>query len=253
MITICMTYFVSLTLVNLSAALYSLRQQKFDRVKEIIVIDNNTRSGWEEIHQIIEEFKFPVPVRLLSFDHENPERTHSWSTNMAVRHAVTPWIFFSRADYVLDFDIVDKFMQVVDAKPEGWKGFVSSHVYHLHVDIGACNQLSWRLDGPKIFRRLPGVENDYMYIDAGVWLCRRDSFHSVSGLEESLSAWGHAQTHFQHKLYEAGVEFVTLQDTLFYHPQHAAPRDLAVANEQLAAQGIDLRKMWQRYHGGSPY
>lgn len=256
MITICFTYFRSLALINLEAALFSVQAQDLSNVEKIIVVDNNTYDSVEEIQAVIDLQQFSVPVELLSFKHGDPTRTHSWSTNVAVRAAQTPWVLFTRADYILDFTLIQRFQEIVHTKEYDlhgvWRGFITSNAYHLYVDIGVCEQTPWRLD-PRILRDLSGKEEDYTIVDTGVWMSRRDSFNDVDGLNERLSAWGHAQTHFQWKLFQSGVEFVRIPEPLFFHPRHSAEREIEVAHEQLREQGIDLKKMWSRYHGVSPY
>jgi hypothetical protein len=46
---------------------------------------------------------------------------------------------------------------------------------------------------------------------------------------------------------------VQIPEVLFYHPRHAAPRDINLAHAQLHAVGANLSAMWARYHGVSPY
>ena len=248
MITICFTYFRSLTLAALRAALFSVRQQDLSCVSALVVIDNNTEDSKQDILDVITGLHFPVPVFFGSFKHGDPTKTHSWSTNRAVREAPTDWVLFARADYLLRFDLVTTFEKVVAECAADWNGFVTANVYHLSVDLARCEETEWRRFGPGMLRSLPGTEADYTAIDAGVWMARKATFDAVGGLDEGLTAWGHAQTHFQHKLYQAGVEFVRVPEPLFYHPQHGAPRDLALAHQQLAERGVNLREMWARSH-----
>lgn len=249
-VSICFVYFRSLGLSNLEAALYSVRQQKdFACVRELVVIDNNTDDFSPEL---IYNLDFPVPVSLHSHKHGDPLKTHSWSTNAAVRAASASWVFFTRADYLLAFDALEKFTTTVDAKPEEWDGFVTSRGCHLDISIGECEQLGWRRRGPQVFTAT-GTVYDYTPIDAGVWMARRESFNRVGGLNEQLTAWGHAQTHFQWKLARAGVEFALRDEVLFFHPNHGGAKDLDLANRQLAEQGVSLQEMWARYSGPRMY
>jgi GT2 family glycosyltransferase len=250
MITICLTYFRSLTLANLSAALYSIRRQDFSRVAAIVVIDNATDDPRDAIDGMVAEQDFTVPVVVRSFKHGDQSRTHAWSTNAAVREAATPWVFFTRADYLLDFSAVAKFAAIVDAQPAGWSGFVTSNGRHMHCDVAACEGMGWRTTGAGV---LGGIDFEYTCIDAGVWMARRDVFDRVGGLNERLSSWGHAQTLFQYKLHAAGAECIRIRETLFFHPAHAAERDLTEAHRQLAAEGVDVRDLWSRHDGAKPY
>lgn len=254
MITICFTYFKSLGLANLDAALHSVRQQDFRKVLELVIVDNDTSDPENDILDVIDSYCFPVPVYLLSSKHGDASRTHSWSSNVAVREAKTPWVLFTRADYLLRFDAVKLFVDMICSRPSDWNGFVTSNGCHLGIDVGVCDKTQWRELGPGVIQLEYGGQTfDYTLIDAGVWATRRASFDGVDGLDESLTAWGHAQTHFQHKLYASGVEFVRIPETLFYHPQHAAPRDIDLAHRQLKEKGADINDMWARYQGQQPY
>lgn len=253
MITICLTYFKSLTPVNLAAALYSVRKQDLRGVQELVVFDNDTVDRPELIEGLIDDLEFPIPTRLLSIKHGDPLRTHAWSTNAVVNQIATPWVLFTRADYLLDFTLLDRFIRVIEPRHRDWNGFITGHVYHLNADIGQCELTGWRTQGLGALKLLAGVENDYTSIDSGVWFMPTRMFRAVGGLNEDLTAWGHAQTHFQHKLFLQGVEFVRIPEALFYHPRHAAPRDIVVAHRQLQDTGTNLKDMWARYHGASPY
>lgn len=252
MITICFTYFRSLGLPNLRASLFSVRQQDLSEVDSLVILDNNTDDTPGEIQAVIDSFQFPIPVRLLSFKHGDATKTHPWSTNIVVREASAPLVLFCRADYVLDARAIIMFKEALRYAPDPMNTFVTSNVYHLGVDVHACEQTTWRQD-PRVLLQLPGVEADHTCIDAGVWMLARHAFLNVGGLDEMLNAWGHAQTVFQHKLHVAGAYFVRVPYPLYYHPMHSAPRDLAIAHEQLQARGISLKDLWARYHGAPPY
>lgn len=250
MITICFTYFRSLALANLGAALHSLRLQDLGEVAKIIIVDNDTMDTPEEVKAVVGEW--PVPVEVHSFKHGIPTRTHSWSTNTAVRMAPTEWVLFTRADYLLDPSLVQRFCQVRITRPSTWDGFVTSSGRHLHIDVGECEWRNWRIN-PSALQYAAGVDIDYTQIDSGVWMARRSAFDRVGGLDEKLTAWGHAQTHFQYKMWKSGVEFVKIPEVLFYHPLHSATRDLDLAHSQISARGVDLKQMWARYDGLQPY
>lgn len=253
MITICFTYFRSLTLAHLAAALYSIAQQDLSRVESIVLLDNNTEDSEWDIRRVAEGAHIPATLWLLSVKHGDPTKTHSWSTNAAVRQATTPWVLFCRADYLLDSTLVSRFMQVLDSHLETWNGFVTSHGYHLAGDIAQCEQAGWREQGAGALRRLGGAEIDYAAIDSGVWMTRRSMFFQVGGLDEKLTAWGHAQTHFQFKLHAAGFECVCLPEVLYYHPLHSAPRDIGLAHQQLQERGVDIKQLWERHGGAKIY
>jgi len=245
MIAICCPYYRSLTLANLSAALFSLRQQTFTHVAEVVVLDNNTDDPVEAIEAVVDALAFPVPVRLLSVKHGDVTKTHAWSTNTAVRATSAAWVLFMRADYLLAFDAVDRLVAATSDP-----AFIVGGYYDLDADIQACEQTQWRQQGPAVLHPL-GREYFHTAIDAGVWCTTRTIFETVGGLDESLTAWGHAQTHFQYKLHRAGIPTRRLSEILFYHPTHAyvAPRDHVIARTELERVGVTLGECWARYDG----
>jgi hypothetical protein len=252
-ITICFVYFRSLTPANLAAALFSVRKQDFSAVREMVIIDNDTEDPLDAINRVVDSLDFPVPVHVYSYKHGDGDKTHSWSTNTAVMLARTPWVFFTRADFLLDFDAVKKFWMTAVAQGFNWRGFVTSNGYHLHVDISRCEKEPWRSEGAARLRCFNGTEIAYTIIDTGVWLARKKDFDAVIGLDEGLTAWGHAQTHFQWKLHKDGVEFVRIPEALYFHPIHSAERNIDSAHRQLGDLGVDLREMWSRYEGPKVY
>jgi hypothetical protein len=250
MVTICLTYFRSLTLANLSAALYSVRQQDLSRVSAIVVIDNNTDDDPKDIWAVIDALQFPVPTHLTSHKHGDLSKTHAWSTNVAVSAVKTPWIIFTRADYLLDADAVTLFL---DAATDDNRFIVGGYC-DVMLDAQRCENLGWRASGVDVLR--PRREYDHVLIDSGVWCASRRLFESVGGLDERLTAWGHAQTHFQHKLFEAGAEFVRVPKVLFYHVQHgyATPKDITLAHQQLKdVTGLAVQELWERHAGPKVY
>jgi len=252
--TVALTYFKSLTLDHLRASLHSLRQQAFlHHVAELVVVDNDTPDTQPEIMACINEAGLGLPVRLLSYKHGDETKTHSWSANTAVRATKTNWVLFTRADYLLDSSMVVQCLQQAASRHAGWDGFVTGDCYWLHDGIDAVEATQWRTAGAAALRTMAGAVAAHSIIDTGVWLTTRAAFEKVGGLDETLTAWGHAQTHFQWKLHKAGTEMVRIPEVLYYHPMHGAPRDLALANAQLAQHGIDIKDLWKRYDGEHPY
>jgi len=250
-VTICLVYFRSLTLSNLEAALYSVRQQDMTRVNSVVVIDNNTDDSIKSIQHLIERTDFHVPVYFSSFKHKDSSKTHAWSTNAAVERVETSWIFFTRADYLLEFDAVEKCVAAISHENQ----FIVGGYYDVGLDVHRCEQLSWRRDGPTVLRP-HGREFDHVMIDSGVWLTSREVFNRVGGMDESMTVWGHAQTVFQHKIHQAGVEFVRVPSIVFYHTAHGyeVPRDHGAATLQLESMGLNIRELWARYDGpDNPY
>ncbi len=251
MITICLAYFKSLTLANLAAALYSVKQQDLACVERILVFDNDTQDSLYDVNSVVNELQFSIPVVVVSVKHGDATKTHAWSTNQAVNLVSTPWVLFTRADYILSFGLVRKFLDVKRSYPHEWNGFVTSNGCHLQHTVEECELTGWRTFGPRILGENGAF--DYTLIDSGVWMARPTAFDAVDGLDERLTAWGHAQTDFQYRLYKSGVDFVRIPEVLFWHPHHGGAKDIDLAHRQLAGVGVNLKECWARYHGVSPY
>src|SRR5262245_29628522 len=140
MITICFTYFRSLTLANLHAALYSVARQDRTGVDEVVVVDNNTVDAEKDIQDVIDDIQFTVPVRLASTKHGDATRQQAWSTNYTVRQSASPWVFYTRADYLLDFGMLARFRAIVESRPSDWDGFIVSHGCHLSIGVADCEK-----------------------------------------------------------------------------------------------------------------
>lgn len=251
-VTICLTYFRSLTLANLEAALYSVSQQDLQFVDRLIVVDNNTEDPLEDIEKAIDGCNLELPVKLISCKHGDPQRTHSWSANRAIAEVETPWVLFTRADYLLDFSLVHHFVSFARQRPDTWNGFITSNVYHLHVPIAECEKTNWRSNVAELLQ-LSGVQEDYAAIDSGVWMARKRTVLQAGGFDERLSAWGHAQTLFQHNVAAIGTEFIVIPSPLFYHPAHGGEKDITRAHAELVAAGYNIKTLWARHTGAQPY
>lgn len=248
MTTICLVHFKTMPMASLEAAVWSLRQQDLSRIDEIVIVDNNSDALPSDIYALTSTLY--IRTRVISSKHQDLTRTHAWATNLVVAQVESPWFLMTRSDYLLASNTLEKFHAVIDAQPSDWNGFVTGDGSHLTVPLGECERLGWRQRGVE---SLGGSRFDYTLIDAGVWMMRRAAFDKIEGLNEGLAAWGHSQTEFQYRLYASGVDFIRVPEVLFVHPLHAGERDIAKANEQLAASGGDLKNMWDRYHGVSPY
>lgn len=253
MITIAFTHFRGLSLANLRAALFTVRQQDFDQVASILFLDNNTVDEEKVLQDILDEFNFPVPVHLISIKHGDPTKTHAWSTNFIHRATTTPWIFFTRSDYLIAPNTLALFREQIRHD----NMFIIGGYYGLDITIDQCNQYDWRTYGVEMLKPF-GREYAHGLVDVGgVWLTTKSAFDSVGGLDERMWAWGHQQTLFQYRLRLAGTEFVKVPQVVFYHAEHGyeAPRDHSVAAAQLKeVAGIDVAEMWQWYTGpDNPY
>lgn len=247
-VDICFVYFRSLTLQHLDAAWYSLSRQDFSRVAQVNVLDNNTDDSEYDITQVLARYRLPVPIRFESLKHGRSDRAQSWSVNYVCREmSSAPLVFFTRADYILDFDIVRRFHALYEASRDNFaeETFITSHAYHMAYDERGDQRIEgfrdieihgWREKGPQtLLTDVNGWRVDSSDTDAGVWLTRRSNLHRAGWMDERLSAWGYQQTVFQKRIKETGTKIIQIPEYLFFHQHHAAPRSYDIAKEQLAA------------------
>jgi hypothetical protein len=252
-VTIFLVHFraLGLDVRYLKNALYSLRQQDHDDIiDQIIVFDNDSELDPIDIMKLIKSFNFNVYTDLIYDKHGDPnKRCQSWSVNECFRNfdprfARNDWILFTRSDYILDFNLVKKFDEVVQSHPSPWRGFVTSYAYHMAYDerndqriIGYrdLEPTNWRTEGTqRLLEGINGWKVDSSNTDAGVWLTRHSLWDAVGGLNENLKAWGLQQTVFQQALTESGVEVYQIPEYLFFHQHHGGEfRDYDKAIEEL--------------------
>lgn len=253
MIDIAFVFFRTLDLRHLDAALYSLSRQDFTEVGSVFILDNNTTFTPDQIEAVVQRYPVPVPVEVGYGKHGDPNKTQSWSVNAVMRRCQSPWVFFTRADYILDASTLARFAAVRDQHPPDWRGFVTSYAYHMAFDergdqriegFRDIEQHDWRTRGAQVLLTdVNGWRVDSSHLDAGVWLTRRALWAEVGGLDERLHAWGYQQTVFQRALREHGVDIVQIPEFLFFHQHHAAPRSYDVAKAQLAETGLTVEAL----------
>jgi hypothetical protein len=244
MIDVAFIYFRTTTLQHLDQAWYSLSKQDFFGVRSVHFIDNNTPDAPVDIEAVVKRYPLSVPVFLHYEKHGDSTKTHSWSINEACRQVSAPWMFFTRSDYLLDFDCLRRFKREVDHRGGNWRGFVTSHCYQMGCDAQLSNTdvfvdldakyPTWRTEGPQQFvGKEPAALFHSTDSDAGVWMTSPAWIKQVGGANEQMTSWGYQQSIMQRALRtRAGVEMLAIPEYLFFHLHHAAPRDFAQAQHE---------------------
>lgn len=249
-IGVAFVHFRTTTLDHLDAAWFTLAQQtSWDGVREVVVLDNNTADAPDAIERVLSRYAVPVPVSLVSVKHGDPTRTHSWSVNECCRRIATPWVFFTRTDFLLDPTCLARFRALRDerlARNPQWPGLVTSWCHQMGYDAALSNtdalaphshpDAPWRTDpdGPRVLiGHVPACYFHDADKDAGVWLTRRALWAASGGLNERMSSWGFQQQVWQRRLLRLGTEICQIPEYLFHHQHHAAPRDFAQAAHEM--------------------
>lgn len=246
-VSVCFVYFKTLALQHLDAAWYSLSKQDFSQVNHVYFLDNNTDDDLFAIQEVLNRYPLPVPVIFCSDKHGRSDRTQSWSVNRVCQMAQGPIIFFTRADYILAFDALALMVdRVRNSLAFDFKPFVSGWCWQMAYDREAANlnefvdveQYGWREGGMAALMQHPYAfrfhETDR---DAGVWCTLKAYLAEAGWMNEKLTSWGYQQSSFQTDLQRAGVRCEAIQDYLFAHQHHWAPRDFTKANEEYARFG----------------
>lgn len=241
LIDICFVHFRSLNLTHLDAAWYSLSRQGFDGVRSVQFLDNNTDDSEEDIREILSCYPIPVPVTMEFAKHGDTTRTQSWSVNHVCRDmAIGPSIFFTRSDYILAFDCLQRFRAYIGSCP-GQQVFVSGWCWQMAYDRDAQNidanidieKYNWRHHGMSALLEHPYAFRFHeTHLDAGVWMTKREYLETAGWMNEKLISWGYQQSTFQRALDRCNVRCVALQDYLFAHQHHYAVRNF----DQAAAE-----------------
>jgi hypothetical protein len=245
--SVAFVFFRSTDLSHLERAWYSLSQQDFTGVGEVIFYDNNTEFTEEEMVPVLMRHSMPVGVHLRADKHGDPTRTHSWSVNRSCQLATHPLVLFMRSDYLLTRDCLQSLRgeYLRSERPV----FVSGHCYQTAYDREAqplppvdLDAYPWRTEGAEI---LPGYVPGFCFHetdqDAGVWLAAKASMEAAGWMNEKLTAWGYQQSTFQRALRRTGTECVTIPRYLFVHQQHGfTSRDFVLARQEYDQYGGGL-------------
>jgi hypothetical protein len=257
MIDIALIHFKTLGLAHLDAALFTLAQQDMTDVRRITVYDNDspdTRSSIEAL--VVQRLGVPrlrnasrLTVGVKSDKHGDPRRTQSWSVNWVLKDTASEWLFLTRSDFLLSPDCLAKFRAVRDSMPPDWRGFVTSWCHQMGCDDQLSNtdmlaphslpDAPWRAhpDGAgSLVGHVPACYFQSTDVDAGVWLARPADYLAIGGLNEHMVSWGFQQQEAQRGLARSGVQIVNLQEYLFHHQHHYAPRDFGVAGAETRFQ-----------------
>jgi hypothetical protein len=217
-------------------------------------MDNDTDDDPDAIRAVLDRYRpADCPPITLAIDKHRDEtrRGQSYSVNrvmgdVLVRMAA-PWVFFTRADYILHKDAVRAFWSAAQAASMP-RVFVTSYAYHHALDERAdqriegfrdIEQHGWRTHEQStdvLLQAVNGWRVDSSDKDAGVWLTRRDLWREVGGLNEQMVSWGLQQTVFQQALAEAGTRMLQLPRFYFHHQHHGGHfRSYDKAIEELEA------------------
>jgi hypothetical protein len=248
MIDICFVHFRTLNLEHLDAAWYSLSKQDFSGVRNVFFLDNNTEYSPDSILSVLYRYPLPCPLWLNFHKHGLSDRTQSWSVNTVCKAALSPWVFFTRTDYILAFDCLSKLWERAEGlTAQGLRCFLSGWCWQMAYDREARNidaqvdieQYNWRELGMEALLRHPYAfrfhETDQ---DAGVWLTKKENLARAGWMNEGMVSWGFQQSTFQRALRnQAAVHCEAIQDYLFAHQHHYAERDFGKASQEYLNHG----------------
>ncbi len=239
--SICFVFFRGLTLQHLDAAWYSVSRQDLTNVGEVVFLDNNTEYDEADILGVLG--RYSVPTVYLSEKHGDPTKTQSWSVNRVCKAASFPWIFFTRADYILGFDALWRMRaEVLTRGTWDQRRFVSGWCWQMAYDREAKNtpevvdieQYGWRERGMEALLEHPyGFKFHETDQDAGVWFTKKEYLDEAGWMNEKLTSWGYQQSTFQRALrHKAKVECTAIPAYLFAHQHHYAERDFTKARRE---------------------
>jgi hypothetical protein len=162
--------------------------------------------------------------------------------------ATGPDIFFTRSDYILSFDCLQRFRAFVADNSKD-KIFVSGWCWQMAYDREARNidahvdieQYNWRHHGMIALLQHPHAFRFHeTNLDAGVWMTKKEYMEAAGWMNEGLVSWGYQQSTFQRFLDRQNVRCIALQDYLFAHQHHYADRNFDRASAEYHEHGKGL-------------
>ena len=245
MLSIVFTFYRTLDLNHLERAITSLAKQTIwplnDPKDELLFVDNNTEYDEADIRGVIEpHFKYPF-LNYHSCKHGDPNKRHSWSANYGIRHARNSKIFFTRADYILMEDAIEKMDAI-------WKEgrFVSGWCWQMgckrqEVADRLClvydkdpeyESYAWRSNVRNLLQHPNAHSFPETDMDAGTYMTSKAAMKVGGWYDEAMIGFGYQQSTLQRRMAEGGIAMMVVPEYLFCHQHHEAERDFDKALQE---------------------
>jgi hypothetical protein len=238
MLSIVFTFYQTLDLDHLERALYSLsRQTELGRADELVFVDNNTVFHPDEIRAVVEQYRIPMRLSYHFQKHGNPDRRHSWSANYGIRAADNEMFFFTRADYILMEDALERMTD--ECAGEGLT-FASGWCWQMACERGGTpyeavpsyEAYAWRRNVRFLLQHTHAHRFHETDKDAGVFATTKEAIALGGWYDEAMISFGYQQSTLQRRMRNAGVCMTAIQDYLFCHQHHEADRDFNRAHAE---------------------
>lgn len=252
-------FFGTCTLEHLDHAWWTLSRQNMARIRHIYVLNNNTQYHPDAVHEVLDRYPIPRPVLVQHVRHDG-SKTHCWSVNHVCRDWMVDadWIFWTRSDYLLDYEALEAWCQgaeAAQANDPACRPFVTSWVHLIGyrfalgtpidgvpydgtgtTEVVDLSTLPWREHGPRfLLGRVPGASFEKTARDAGVWLTQRKNLAEAGWMNEKMVGWGFQQSIFQSLMKECGVDFIVASTYFVHHQEHPVVRSLEQAKTEAEA------------------
>jgi len=238
MLSIVFVFYQTLDLGHLERAVYSLtKQTALDRASELVFVDNNTHYEPDEIRAVVEpHFQEPF-VKYHFLKHGDSSRRHSWSANYGIQAAVNELFFFTRADYILMEDALER---MADKAGENPLSFVSGWCWQMGYDRQTemteteppYEAYAWRTNARFLLQYPYAFRFHETDQDAGTYVTSKAAMGKGGWYDEAMVHFGYQQSTLQRRMRAAGVEMRAIQDYLFCHQHHEADRNFVRALQE---------------------
>lgn len=232
MLSIVFVFYQTLDLDHLERAIFSLAKQTgLSRASELVFVDNNTVYDPAAIQTVVEMFEWPFPICYHWCKHGDDNRRHSWSANFGIRAATNELFFFTRADFILMEDCLERMAAAAldGAQPAlatSWGWYLAREEEHAGLKAEVPYETyGWRQDARALFRHPSALQFRETALDAGVFVTSKKAMALGGWYDELMINFGFQQSTLQRRMRNAGVRMTAVEDYLFCHQHHAADRD----------------------------
>ena len=242
-LSIVFIFYRTLDLDHLERAIYSLaKQTDLKLASELTFIDNNTAYDPEDIRAVVEPH-FQEPFVTYHFlKHGDDSRRHSWSANYGIRAAVNDTVFFTRADYILMEDCLERMAEeAMKREPSfisGWcwqmaaKRQDDSNTPKMYDHEPVYEAYGWRTDVRFLLQHRWAHCFHETDQDAGVYVTTKEAMQIGGWYDEAMIHFGYQQSTLQRRMARANVRMYAIPDYLFCHQHHEADRNFARALQE---------------------
>ena len=228
MLSIAFTFYPTLDLEMLEKSVYSLTlQTALDRVSELVFVDNNTTYEPDEIRAVVEPYFQEPFVKYHFLKHGIPTRQECWSANYAIEQCENDRYVYAHGDLILTEDAIEKMDDACIGNV--WvTGYICllNHPISMQATNKSYEDFDWRENTRNLFAYPVAHVFKGALLAPTLYVCTKGAWEAAGRYDEGMIHWGVQQSVFVRHLEQHGTRLIEIPESLCFHMEHPADRDV---------------------------